>query len=460
MPGSHYDCRKNPFEMNCTITKEDLRQGTLEAIEGHRKNAEVIAFLENMNKNIEELYPSILDGSYVKYISYRRLYKTNNDGKKRNIDSPSFITRIFQHTIMLKLQPYYEKYDQKIAYNCKDGYGITSSIKEKSLMHKLKHIYFDLRQYQYCLIIDQRKCYAHISISVFRKMLKRIISDQFIIDFGVNVCMYNGHLPIGTPTSPFAHHIIMLDFDKFIKNISEDAVRFADDVFIPFETKEEAQQAKWRIKNYWWYELKMRAKRSRTIIQPLIKPCDFCGDVYHRNILQGNWHNKGYVKIRKNTAAIAKKTNNDKTWGSYFGLLKDADCYSLMINIERKMKLKNLTEKIKINRSLDAKNTDVKSIEGKNISIIDYEIRQNKGVDNWIKCLIGVEEIDNNNKPTGKILAREFHGNYQGIIQFIRAVEKEYSKEEILPLEDAVIINQCGYIFKDSTNQLKYIEND
>ena len=38
--------------------------------------------------------------------------------------------------------------------------------------------------------------------------------------------------------------------------------------------------------------------------------------------------------------------------------------------------------------------------------------------------------------------------------------EKEYRKEDILPIEDAVIINQCGYIFKDSTNQLKYIEHD
>ena len=129
-----------------------------------------------------------------------------------------------------------------------------------------------------------------------------------------------------------------------------------------------------------------------------------------------------------------------------------------MLNIEnKKMKLNKLTERIKINRTLDAKNIDVKSLENETISIIDYEIRQNKGLDNWIKCLIGIDEKDENGISTGKVLAREFHGNYQGIIQFIRAVEKEYKKEDILPIEDAEIINQCGYIFKDSTNQLKYI---
>lgn len=61
---------------------------------------------------------------------------------------------------------------------------------------------------------------------------------------------------------------------------------------------------------------------------------------------------------------------------------------------------------------------------------------------------------------TGRTLAYEFHGNYQGIIQFILAAEKEYGKEALLPLEEAEIENQCGYIFKGSTNQLIYIENE
>lgn len=40
------------------------------------------------------------------------------------------------------------------------------------------------------------------------------------------------------------------------------------------------------------------------------------------------------------------------------------------------------------------------------------------------------------------------------------AAEKEYGKEALLPLEEAEIENQCGYIFKGSTNQLIYIENE
>lgn len=443
------------------ITRDDVMNGALKSFEGHTGQRDVKEFKKNLENNIDLLYGALIDGTYIDHISYRELVKVNNDGKTRKISSPSLVTRIYQHTFIWLMKDAYDREDPKISYNCKDGYGITSNDKEKSLMYHIKELYFDKRHYKYCLIIDQRHCYEHITEKLFRSSLKYLTSDKSVIDFGVHVCMHDKKLPIGTPTSPFVHHVCMLGFDKFVKGISCDSVRFADDNLVPFDTKEEAQQAKWRIKNYWWYVLGIRAKHNTTVVIPFSVPRDFCGFVYHRNMLTPGYHNKGYVTIRNRIAESAKKVKNNKSWGSYFGLLKNADCYSLMWLIEEKdMKLSRLTDSIKINRSLDAENIDVRSIEGKLIEIIDYEIRSNKGVDNWIKCLIGIEEVGPDNRPTGKILAREFHGNYQGIIQYLREVEKTYKKEDILPLEDVTIINQCGYIFKDSTNQLKYIEEN
>ena len=37
------------------------------------------------------------------------------------------------------------------------------------------------------------------------------------------------------------------------------------------------------------------------------------------------------------------------------------------------------------------------------------------------------------------------------------AAEKAYGKQNILPIEDVTLIEQCGFIFKDSTNQIMYI---
>lgn len=120
------------------------------------------------------------------------------------------------------------------------------------------------------------------------------------------------------------------------------------------------------------------------------------------------------------------------------------------------MKLSQLTQKIKIERKMDARHmemTDVAKLPV--LTVYDYEIRQNKGVDNWIKCLIGTPEMDTDGYPTGKELAFEFHGNYQGIIQWIRKIENIYPNQSFLPIEDARIENQCGYIFEGSSNMEK-----
>lgn len=61
-------------------------------------------------------------------------------------------------------------------------------------------------------------------------------------------------------------------------------------------------------------------------------------------------------------------------------------------------------------------------------------------------------------QPTSKVLAREFHGNYSCLIEAIESWEKEFGRSAMLPIEEVTIENQCGYIFKGSTNQLKYID--
>ena len=122
------------------------------------------------------------------------------------------------------------------------------------------------------------------------------------------------------------------------------------------------------------------------------------------------------------------------------------------------MKLRDLTVKLKIDRDMDAKSIDMRELIGKEVALYDYDIRKSPGgEDNWIKMLIGIPEIDKNGNQTGRMHARETHGNYQYLIKFLRVCETQYGRSAMLPLEDITIENQCGYIFKDSTNQMKYI---
>ena len=442
-----------------SLNLQDIEAAALRAFRGHSGKREVIKFKNNFGSECNVLYSALQDGSWRQKLSYRKLVKVNNNGKVRNIESPSLYTRIYQHLFLNIIEETYFSKDNRLGVNCKQGYGITATEKSKSAVKRLKHIFFDCRFLNYYLVIDQRKCYEHISTKVFRKMLKRMISDTELVDFATDICFAGKTLPIGTPTSPLAHHIIMLWFDYIVKGMTRYSVRYADNCFLSFPTKEEAHRAKWRIQNYWWYELGIRAKKHSITIAPMNKPCDFCGFVFHRNADKKTTdHNKGYVTIRRSITRGAVKCRKDVSWASYFGIMQHSDSYKIMINIEYNMNLSSLTQKIRINRNLDAKNIEIKELLNRKITIYDYELRYNSQREaNWIKCLIGFEETENG-ELTGRIAAREFHGNYQGIIQFIQMCEQEYGKKNLLPIEEAEIENQCGYIFKGSTNQLNYIE--
>lgn len=353
------------------ISLDDIREACEAAFKNHSKKNDVVNFNSDFDGNSLKLYEWYLDGTYVSKIKYRKLVKENKNGKVREINSPDLTTRIYQHLVLVKLGPLYYKKDNMNGLNCKPGFGITASSKSRSLIKKMKHVYYDRLDLKYCLVIDQRKCYNHVKDKVFRKVLKNFISNKKFMD----------------------------------------------------------------------------------------RPLDFCGYVFHRNNKGVSEHNKGYVTIRKRVARDAKKCITNESWSSYFGLLKHCDSYSLMSKIENIMRLRDLTSTIRIDKKMDADNIDVKNLEGIVFDIVNYEIRSNnKNEPNWIKCLIGIPETNKEGIPTGRKLAREFHGNYQGIVNFISKCELTYGKDAILPITDVEIENRCGYVFKGSTNRLEYID--
>jgi len=445
-----------------TVTEDIVRAAMSNAAKGHSNKDEVGRMLNNADAYAKSVVASIASGEYRKHLKYRKLTKQNPNGKKRHIDSPLLFTFVLQHLFILMAKPYYDWHDNKNGINCKPGCGITSSDKANSVIHRLKHLVYDRRDLNYCLIVDQRKCYEHISPKIFRRAMRRLTADRDLIEFGIDVSFVDGHLPIGTPTSPLLHHIVMLEFDQWSKQAAPFSMRYADDCIFATYTKEEANELKWRVQNHWWYELQIRAKASAIRLQPLDKEVSFCGYVVRRNPDKGVAdHNKGYTTLRQNIRARASRCRKDDSWASYYGLLRHADGYNLMKKIEEKMKLRQLTEKIRINRSMDAPNINPRDLAGKQFTIYDYDIKSDsKGTPNWIKCLIGIEEKDEEGNLTGRMKAFEFHGSYMYIVEFMTMAEKTFGKQNMLPLEEMEIENQCGYIFKGSTNQMEYITTE
>lgn len=403
----------------------------------------------------------ILSGRYLHKLSYRDKEITNVNGKPRSLHIPDDYTLLIEHIALSKMQRRYAHVDPMAALNCKKGCGIQAKWKRGSVQARIKHIVYDRRDLHYAVLIDERKSYGHTLPSSFRKAMRHLGAPKDETVFCTNVSFVGGSLPIGAPCSPLAHHIIRLQCDRMCVAISPLAVRYADNLLMPFATKEEAHAAMWRVKNYWWYELGIRAKRHDCHIVAInAEGFDFCGTVYRRNgDRRVTDHDKGYALLRSSTARRIRHNADGKSWPSYFGMLKSIDGFGLATKIEQIMpNLKQLTDKIRINRSLDAPNVQVKDLADGGIvfAIHDYEIRQDgKGNDNWIKCLISYPSPDAN----GRRIMREYHGNYGGIIAFHRACERVFPKSDILPMTSMILINSCGYIYKGSTNMLTEIDD-
>ena len=441
------------------LTEKTVIKAIRNAAKGHSDVNGVERMLANEKAYAQNVIASVNSGAYIQQLKYRQLQKTNANGKVRHINSPHLFTFVLQHLFLILAWPYYRKHDNYNGLNCKPGCGINSSDATKSIIHKLKHVSYDRRDLQYVVIADQCKCYEHIRPKIFRREMRRLTDDRELIEFGINVSFLNNRLPIGTPTSSFVHHVVMLRFDQWIKQAAPFSERFADDTIAAAYDKPYGNQLKWRIQNFWWYEYQIRAKSSSIRLQPITDYISFCGYVVKRNADRGvSDHDKGYTRIRRNIKDRAAKCASDESWASYYGILRHADCYALMQKIENRMKLRQLTEKIRINRSLDAPNINPRDLAGKVFTIFDYDIKCDaKGNPNWIKCLIGIDETDEEGNPTGKMKAFEFHGSYMYIVEFIVMAERAFGKTNMLPLEEMEIENQCGYIFKGSTNQMEYI---
>lgn len=467
------------------FVKQAINKSSIRKI--HRKEVKMV--LENIDIYAGYILAKIRDGTYINLISYKEKDKIGVDKKLRKLKMPSFDTLILQHICTNLLNLYYKSKDNYNGLNCKEDCGITADNRRKSVLKRCKHIFFDKSRANYILIMDQRKCYDHVRPSIFRKFCKKLIGDNSTVDFIVDCCFYENKLPIGAPSSSLIHHIIMMEFDYWIKTLRGyvDSVRYADDNLIAFETKEFANEAKWRIRNYWWYELKIRDKSNTTRIYPIDrKKIYFTGFKYTKNIGKGVCDkNKGYVVVSDTTKRSIIDCKKNKSYASYFGIAIHVDNFKLLTNIEnRNMKLSELTNKHKMFRNeMDAKSIDKKDLLALDSFVIkDFQIRFNekKGNEkepNWVKLLIGVpvkfEEISilKRNGVFDKLCKSynvqeteliemikknlifwpySFSGSYGSLAKYLYSIEKEIGKDKMLPITDCRVEENGGLIFTDS----------
>lgn len=430
----------------------DIVTAIFSAAKGRERRCDFAPILSTSLSYATRLQKELANGTWEQRIHYKVGHVVNANGKHRETHQPDAHTLILDHLCIALLTPYYAVHDPHNGLNCKVGCGLTAKRKSGSVQNRVKHAFYDRRDLHYLLKIDQRKCYDHFTSRVARRALKEIGVPTALRDMTTALGFVDSKLPVGTPLSPLLHHICELSTDRLMRELSPTAIRYADDHILFFATKEEAHAAKWRLKNLWWYTLGLRAKRHTIVIQPMNIPLDFCGTIYRRNPdKKWNDHNKGYTSVRRSTARRAVLNNNSKSYPSYFGLISKTDGFHFLQRLE-KLNLLNLTDHIRLDRRCDAPNISLKELaERKTVFCIhDYymKLSDDTGEPNWICCLISYPN------GHGRRAVREFHGTLQHIVAFIVELERNWSREQLLPITNCVIEERRGWIFRGSTNTI------
>lgn len=438
------------------ITEETVKEAFKKASKGRSKKPAVVEFRKDLDANCNALADIINQGKVAEHVRYLRLKRKNNNGKWRDIDAPTFLTLVLQHVWLLLTKPLYMAKETGIARNCIEGRGILSDDIDTGLLKPMRRLFYDYRQYTHLVLIDERKCYEHTTVKAYRKGMKLIGADRKLIDFGEAVGFVRGILPIGTPTSPLMHHIAVFPFDLWVNDNYPQALRYADNVFVLVTSLEEGQQAMWRIKMFWWYELRVRAKsKEQRVISIDSKPVDICGFRLSRLIPRSDNHGKGLTHIRKSIYHNAIHAETAASFASYFGILQNADCFESLENKCEEMKLNELTSRCKLKRDMDAEVYEPKDVLDLELfDIIDYEIRHDKdGNDNWVNLFCGKKK-----DGSTKLKAFSFHGNMPCIYNWLRMIEKSFGDRSFLPIEDARLIKRRGYLLDGTAEIIEEID--
>ena len=121
---------------------------------------------------------------------------------------PYYPDRIAQWSLMLILEPIWEKIFIANTYSCIKGRGIHKLVKDlKKVLEK------DQKYTKYCLKMDIKKFYPSINHNILKNIIRKKIKDRQILNILDNVIDSTEGVPIGNYLSQFFANLYLSYFD-------------------------------------------------------------------------------------------------------------------------------------------------------------------------------------------------------------------------------------------------------
>ena len=309
----------NLFEKIISI--ENLEIADEKARKGKKMQPGIMVHDLTRESNILHLHLSLINKNYkTSPYSVFRIYEP----KEREISRlPYFPDRICHHGIMNILEPLFTSYYTSDTYSCIKGRGIHAAA--RSLKRSLRRP----DNNSYCLKLDIKKFYPSIDHSILKNLLRKKFKDQDLLWLLDEIIESAPGLPIGNYLSQYLANFYLTGFDRWIKNEigSNKYFRYADDMVILSDCKEQLHSLIRSIKQYLSIELHLQVKDNWQVFPVEARGIDFVGyKFYHTHTLL----RKG---IKKNFARMLVNNRNPASLASYNGWVKHCNSKRLLTKL-------------------------------------------------------------------------------------------------------------------------------
>jgi len=297
----------------------------MEFVGGKNGKKDVQEFALRLMENLLTLHQELSDGSY----RHGEYYAFNvSDPKPRNIHKATVRDRIVHRALYRKLYPFFDKTFISDSYSCRIGKGTHKA--GKRFVSFARKIGKNNTKTVWVLKCDIRKFFASIDHEILKKILKKYISDERILNLLDNVIgsfstLEGKGLPLGNLTSQLFANVYMNEFDQFVKHKlkAKYYVRYADDFVFLSHDRECLEKQIPLISDFLSQELKIELHPQKLFLKTLASGVDFLGWVHFMDhcVLRTT------TKKRMIKRIVVHPTKG--TIASYMGLLKHGNAKKL-----------------------------------------------------------------------------------------------------------------------------------
>jgi len=204
------------------------------AARGKRERPEVLAFAADLDRHLQGLARTILDGTVL--VGDMRTFAVR-DPKPRIIHAPCFRERVLHHALMTHVGPALDRGLIADTYACRLGKGSLAAV-----LRVQQH----LRRHPWHLKLDVRAYFANVDHDVLRAALRRKLRDPGLLTLCDRIIAAHATspgkgLPIGALTSQHFANYYLAPLDRHIQEQAPAMVRYMDDIIVACESSAHAR---------------------------------------------------------------------------------------------------------------------------------------------------------------------------------------------------------------------------